>query len=294
VEGGQIAVLLIVGTVPSTGLAAIMGKVEEDGDFLVIDGHRIPSMQGTTVMISAALATCRHFGLDAPHAIVAGDVGDGKGTREMYDILVQRVAELSPKVVALHYCLPIMGLIKRFCQAVEKCSRRPILVADAGAMYAAKAAGLAKQFDIFTPDPSEIAFLADAKASHPAYVSEHLINVDTTKVPQQAADAYRHGDAAKLLLIKGKTDYVAQNGEILATISEPDIPMLEPIGGTGDTITGLVSALVYAGFEPLKAAVIAARTNRLAGEIARPTPATKARQIVEHFDEALKSAAGDS
>lgn len=279
--------LLIVGTVPSTGLPAIMGKIEEEGDFLVIDGHRIPSMQGTTVMVSAASAVTRYFGLEAPHVIVAGDVGDGKGTRDIYDILARRVAELAPKVVTLHYCLPVMGLIRKFCQAVEKCAERPILVADAGAMYAAKAAGLANQFDILTPDPSEIAFLADAKASHPAYVSEHLINVDGTQVPQQVADAYRQGDAARMLLVKGKTDYVARNGEILATINEPNIPMLEPIGGTGDTITGLVSALVYAGFEPDKAAVIAFRTNRIAGELAQPTPATRARQIIEYFGDAL-------
>jgi len=285
--------LLIVGTVPSMGLDAIMGKVEEDESFLVIDGHRVPSMQGTTVMISAAMAVNKHFGLEAPHAIVAGDPGDGKGTRDIYDILIQRVAELSPKVVTLHYCLPIMGLIRRFCQAVEKCAERPILVADAGAMYAAKAAGLSNQFDIFTPDPSEIAFLADAKASHPAYVSEHLLSGDINQVPQYVADAYQHGDAAKLLLVKGKTDFVARDGEILATINEPNIPMLEPIGGTGDTITGLVSALVYAGFEPAKAAVIAFRTNRIAGKLAQPTPATKARQIVEYFSEALTLATKD-
>ena len=186
-----------------------------------------------------------------------------------------------------------MGLIRRFCQAVDKCAERPILVADAGAMYAAKAAGISNQFDIFTPDPSEIAFLADAKASHPAYVSEHLLSGDINQVPQYVADAYQHGDAAKLLLIKGKTDFVARDGEVLATINEPNIPMLEPIGGTGDTITGLVSALVYAGFEPAKAAVIAFRTNRIAGELAQPTPATKARQIVEHFSEALTLATKD-
>ena len=282
--------LLIVGSIPSTNLDAIMGKVVEEGNFLVIDSNRVPSMQGTTVMISAAMAVTRHFGLEGPHAIVAGDPGDGKGTRAMYDILIQRVAELSPKVITLHYCLPIMGLIRRFVQAIEKCATRPFLIADAGALYAAKAAGLAKEFDIFTPDPSEIAFLADAKASHPAYVSEHLLSADSTKVPQMVADAYQHGDAPKLLLVKGKTDYVGKDGKIVATINEPDIPTLEPIGGTGDTITGLVSGLVYAGLEPVKAAVIAFKTNRIAGQLANPTPATKARQLIDYFDKALEIA----
>ena len=280
--------LLIAGTVPSLGLHATMGKVEQDGDFLVFGGERIPSMQGTTVMISAALAVTRFFGLEPPYALVAGDAGDGGGTREIYDILFQKLPELAPKVVTLHYCLPVMGLIRRFLQTVDKCKERPILIADAGAMYAAKAAGVAKQFDIFTPDPSEMAYLADAKASHPAYVSEHLIIVDSSQVPQEIADAYKHGDAAKLLLVKGKTDYVAKDGRVLATINQPNVPALEPIGGTGDTITGLISGLVYAGIEPEKAAVIAFRTNRIAGELAQPTPATKARQIVEKFGEAFK------
>jgi NAD(P)H-hydrate repair Nnr-like enzyme with NAD(P)H-hydrate dehydratase domain len=280
--------LLIAGTVPSLGLHATMGRVEQDGNFLIFGGERIPSMQGTTVMISAALATTRFFGLEPPYALVAGDAGDGGGTREIYDILFQKLPELAPKVVTLHYCLPVMGLIRRFLQAVDKCKERPFLIADAGAMYAAKAAGLAKQFDIFTPDPSEIAYLADGKASHPAYVSEHLIIVDSSQVPQEIADAYKHGDTAKLLLVKGKTDYVAKDGKVLATINQPNIPALEPIGGTGDTITGLISGLVYAGIEPEKAAVIAFRTNRVAGELAQPTPATKSRQIVEKFGEALK------
>ena len=83
--------------------------------------------------------------------------------------------------------------------------------------------------------------------------------------------------------MKGKTDYVAQAREILATIDEPNVPTLEPIGGTGDTITGLVSGLVYAGMEPKNAAIFARRTNRTAGILARPTPATKVKDIIDQF-----------
>ncbi|HEY9834709.1 MAG TPA: NAD(P)H-hydrate dehydratase [Stenomitos sp.] len=89
-------------------------------------------------------------------------------------------------------------------------------------------------------------------------------------------------------LVKGKTDYVASEGKILATISEPDVPTLEPIGGTGDTITGLVSALVYAGLEPKAAAIIACRANRMAGKLTQPTPATKVRQVVDQFPTVLR------
>jgi NAD(P)H-hydrate repair Nnr-like enzyme with NAD(P)H-hydrate dehydratase domain len=134
-----------------------------------------------------------------------------------------------------------------------------------------------------TPDPSEIAFLADPLATHPAYIARHLFDCDSSKIPQQIVDAYNNDSAASLLLVKGKTDYIAREGNILATINQPDVPTLEAIGGTGDTITGLVSALVFAGYTPYKAAVIAAGTNRMAGEFTRPTPATKVSQIIDRF-----------
>lgn len=50
----------------------------------------------------------------------------------------------------------------------------------------------------------------------------------------------------------------------MATITKPDVPALEAIGGTGDTITGLVAAFTYAELEPHQAAIIADRANRMA------------------------------
>ena len=66
----------------------------------------------------------------------------------------------------------------------------------------------------------------------------------------------------------------------MATITKPDVPALEAIGGTGDTITGLVAAFTYAELEPHQAAIIAARANRMAGQFAEVTPATRVRQVV--------------
>ena len=74
----------------------------------------------------------------------------------------------------------------------------------------------------------------------------------------------------------------------MATITEPDIPALEAIGGTGDTITGLVSALAYAELELPEAAIIAARVNRMAGKFAHATPATKVRQVIAQFPAVFK------
>jgi NAD(P)H-hydrate repair Nnr-like enzyme with NAD(P)H-hydrate dehydratase domain len=239
-------------------------------------------------MITAALITTGYLKLEAPQALVVGDTGQGKGSREMYEYLIRNVAKLSPEVLALHYCLPDMALSRRLCEAVKKCPKRPIMIADAASMYAAKAAGLATEFDIFTPDATEMAFLADPDATHPAYIARHLFDTDVTQTPKLVAAAYQKKNAARLLLVKGATDYVVRNGEILATISEPNVPALEPIGGTGDTITGLLSAFVYAGMEPHEAAIVAARANRIAGKLAKATPATKVRQIINQFPAVFK------
>jgi len=63
---------------------------------------------------------------------------------------------------------------------------------------------------------------------------------------------------------------------------------LEPIGGTGDTLTGLVSALAYAGYPLIEAAILAAKINRVAGEMADPDPATQVCEIIRHIPTALE------
>jgi len=280
--------MLLFGTIPDKNLPLVYGQVRQDGDYLYAGEHRFSRTQGTGAMISAALAITKYFSVESPYALVAGDIGDGNGSRELYKYLIDHIAELSPDVLTMHYSLPIMTLLRKVCQNVKLCAKRPIMIADAGAMYAAKGAGLASEFDIFTPDSSEIAFLADPQATHPAYIANHLFTADAEKIPEQIVDAYSHNSASKLLLVKGKTDYVASDGKILATIDQPNIPMLEPIGGTGDTITGLVSALVYAGLEPRDAAIYACRTNRMAGLKAQPTPATSVKEIVDQFSAVAK------
>ncbi|UCG55493.1 MAG: sugar kinase [Dehalococcoidia bacterium] len=280
--------MLIAGTIPNKDIPLILGQVRRDGDSLFVDGKYFSCIQGTGAMISAALAVTTYLKLEPPKVLVVGDIGDGKGSRELYSYLIDNITSLSPDVFVMHYCLPIMALMRQLCKAIENCNKKPFMVADAGAMYAAKAASLASEFDILTPDPSEIAFLADAKATHPAYIAEHLFRCTPKKIPEQIKAAFDNGSAADLLLVKGETDYVANESGILAEIDQPDVPKLEAIGGTGDTITGLVSALVYADLKPHIAAIIAARANRMAGKFAEPTPATKVRQIIDQFPMVFK------
>jgi NAD(P)H-hydrate repair Nnr-like enzyme with NAD(P)H-hydrate dehydratase domain len=280
--------MLIAGTIPDTDIKLTIGEVTADGDFLAVDGRRFPCAQGTGAMVSAALAVTDYLKLDRPTVVVAGDIGEGKGSRAIYEYLIENIRLLTPKVLALHYWLPDMALTRRLCDAVEKCDVRPVMIADAASMYSAKASGMAPRFDVFTPDATEMAFLADPTATHPAYIARHLFDTDVTQTPKLVSAAYANNSAAKLLLVKGAIDYIVRDGEILETISEPDVSALEAIGGTGDTITGLVAAFAYAGLELHEAAIIAAKANRMAGKLANPTPATKVAEIIRQFPAVFK------
>ena len=92
---------------------------------------------------------------------------------------------------------------------------------------------------------------------------------------------YKYNNAARCLLVKGKQDCVGPTGRgIQATIDSPVEEAMEAIGGTGDTLTGIVTALIESGMEIMKASTVAAKVNRLAGYYARPTPATQVMEII--------------
>ena len=275
--------LLIAGTVPYADFPLVTGKVWLDDELLIVGRHNFPRTQGTGAMIGAALAVTGYLQQENPYVVLAGDTGQGKGSRAIYEHLIQTIDELSPDVLALHYWLPDMMLSRRLCNAIDKCRKRPLMIADAASMYSAKAAGLASRFDIFTPDSTEMAFLADPDATHPAYINKHLFDTDVTRTPELVTAAYKNNDAAKFLLVKGSTDYIVRNGEILETVTEPNVPELEAIGGTGDMITGQVAAFTSAGLEPHQAAIISAKANRTAGKYAQATPATKVSEIIDRL-----------
>jgi NAD(P)H-hydrate repair Nnr-like enzyme with NAD(P)H-hydrate dehydratase domain len=279
--------IIIAGTVPIKDMPLVFGEARMEGDILLVNDQRIACTQGTGAMISAALKTTDYLKLEPPHALLAGDIGQGEGSRAIYEYLIKHIAELAPEVLSLHYWLPDMAQTRRLCAAVEKCRKKPVLIADAASMYSAKAAGQASYFDIFTPDAAELAFLADPDATHPAYVRFMIYN-DMEWMPDLIKSAYDNHNTAKLTLVKGATDFIVKEGEIIATLTEPDVPMMEPIGGTGDTITGMVSSFVYAGLEHHEAAVIAARANRTAGKMALVTPATRVKYVVDQLPAVFK------
>jgi NAD(P)H-hydrate repair Nnr-like enzyme with NAD(P)H-hydrate dehydratase domain len=282
--------LIIAGIVPIKTLPLLEGRVMKERAFLRIGDYQIPATQGTAAMISAALAVSQYFQLESPRAVVAGDIGRGDGSRLIYQYLIQNLLQLKPRVLALHYCMPDLELMRQLYEQVKLLDPPPVLIADAASMYAAKAVGLASAFDVFTPDLSELAFLADKEEIHPAYIDKHLFeSCDIKTVPEFIALAYENQGAARYLLVKGKADYIADKNGILSSIDGPDIPELECIGGTGDTITGMVAALIYKGLNIPDALKISAQANRLAGAIETTTPATRINEIIDRLPQVFKS-----
>ena len=280
--------LTIVGTIPVSGLGLTEGKAILRDFNLAIDGLELVPSLGTSAMVSAAAITCEALGCEPPLVVIIGDIGDGKGSRELYKYLMFRLPELNPTVLAMHYIMPYTAEMRKVIDAIRTQKEEMTILADAGSRYAAKAAGLAGEFDIFTPDSGEMAYLADPDASHPAYVQHLLFEIDTSETINLINKAYEHNNITKVLLVKGVVDYIAEGGRIVKTVEEPVIPVMESIGGTGDVLIGILSALIHAGYEKVDACIKAAKVNRIAGKIARPAPATPVSEIIAKIPDALK------
>jgi NAD(P)H-hydrate repair Nnr-like enzyme with NAD(P)H-hydrate dehydratase domain len=165
-----------------------------------------------------------------------------------------------------------------FVEQVAALPRRPKLIADAGGMYLMKTVGKATAFDVFTPDEGELYFLADETAPHPLYVRREILEGEHS-VENLYWQAHAARNTALLTVIKGSTDRVFENGRKVFELSAPLIPAMEAIGGTGDTVTGLLTAFMAAG--DARGVEKALTLNRLIGQAVRCTPAT---QIVEFID----------
>jgi ADP-dependent NAD(P)H-hydrate dehydratase / NAD(P)H-hydrate epimerase len=282
-------VLAVIGTVPDQEFPLVCGEATLDRATLSVAGHSCPVNRGTPALLAAAIKTSQTLGQPLPHAYLIGDLGLGDGSKKLYEHLCTHLGQTDFTTLCFHYLLPDVDWHNRVFFAIESMARRPVLIADAGFMYVAKMSGQADQYDLFTPDVGELAFLADEEAPHPFYTRGFILH-DDNLAPDLIKRAYTFDNAAKYLLVKGKVDYVANRNGILAAVLEPDIETLEPIGGTGDTVTGIVAALVDAGVTIPKAALIAARVNRLVGFFANPNPATQVGEIIKYIPKSLKQA----
>jgi len=283
-------VLLVIGTLPEPELPVVAGPVTVSPAGLAVDGCRFPVTRGTAALLAAACRALEALGQPPPVAFLAGDIGLGEGSHRLYEYAAAHLGERPVSAVVGHYILPQVDGHSRVFMALEELSPRPKLIADAGFMYVAKMSGYAPAYDLFTPDAGELAFLADEQAPHPFYTRGFILQ-EEERVPELIGRAYAHDNAPRCLLVKGRTDYVACREGILATVSEPEVPALEAMGGTGDTLTGLAAALISAGREVCEAATLACRLNRLAGALARPTPATPVTALIACIPAALQEVA---
>ncbi len=156
--------------------------------------------------------------------------------------MTSHLSEFDFKVLTFHYLQPDVDWHNRVLFCIEAMERRPILIADAGFMYAAKMSGQAAAYDFFTPDVGELAFLADEMAPHPFYTRGFILHKNNN-VPDLIQRAYLHQNAARYLLVKGQPDFIADERGVIETVDQPSFDAMEAIGGTGDTLTGLLSVL---------------------------------------------------
>ncbi|MEW6416704.1 MAG: NAD(P)H-hydrate dehydratase [Nitrospirota bacterium] len=281
--------LALIGTIPYPNLPVISREILIKDGNLTIGGESFPIHRGFQAMIGAAAIVCAELGLSSPIGFTVGDIGLGDGSRRLYEYLKNRLTDLPAKVLTFHYLMPDVNWHNKVFWAIEERAERPILIADAGFMYVAKMSGYAPSYDLFTPDIGELAFLADDMAPHPFYTRGFICH-EESNVPSLISRAYQGENASKAMIVKGEKDYICSKGEIVAIIEEPNVEALEAIGGTGDTLTGIVSALIYGGYAIEEAAILAARINRIAGQLAHPNPGTQVSEIIRHIPKAISMA----
>ena len=282
---------LIVGTIPEPNCEVIQTHFSVKEKALISDNlkMRLPLARGLGALVGASLYTLESLATSAVdlEILLAGDVGSGSGSRKLYATLIERLAKFPALAgITFHYLYPDVDWHNRILLAVEELNPKPLLVADAGFMYAAKMSGYADHYDLFTPDHGELAFLADANAPHPFYTRGFFLD-NNRSTRELINKAYADNNAAKWLIVKGRTDAIVCQGEIKAQVADPMVPAMEAIGGTGDLVVGVASGLLAAGFDLNAASLLAAQACRMAGALAQPTPATQIEEILPFIQKAI-------
>ena len=284
--------LSVVGTIPDKDFPLTTGEVRVDKGMLCVGDMRIPINRGTPALLAAVIEAGKALGQSLPFGYLVGDIGLGDGSRRLYEFLTEQLASSEFQTIVFHYLQPDVDWHNRVLFSVEEMPRRPNLIADAGFMYAAKMSGLSEKYDLFTPDVGELAFLADEEAPHPFYTRGFILQ-EEDRVPELISRAYKNKNAAKILLVKGKKDYVVDSHGVQAVIESPAAEAMEAIGGTGDTLTGIVATLIDSGMSVKDASVIGARVNRLAGSFSELTPAAQVTEIIRHISRAMGDILGE-
>ena len=278
--------LSIIGTVPEKDFPLVHGQVTLSNDRLTIADRKISIKRGTPALLAAAVKTSQAINGPEVHAFLIGDIGTGAGSRHLYEFLTENLQDFSFRTLTFHYLQPIAHWHDRVLSTIDTMKSKPILIADAGYMYAAKMSGQAARYDLFTPDIGELSFLADEMAPHPFYTRGFILH-NNDNVPDLIKRAYQHQNAAQHLLVKGERDYIVNKDKTFGIVDHPSFEAMEAIGGTGDSLTGLATVLCSVDFTIDEGAVLAARTNRWTGFYTRPTASTQVLDLIEKIPRAL-------
>jgi hypothetical protein len=108
--------------------------------------------RGDPALPAAAAKVAETLGQEVPFAYLAGDIGRGNGSKELYQYLVEHLKETSFHTITFHYLQPLVEWHNQILAIIEKMTPRPALIADAGSMYMAKMSGKYEAYDLFTPD----------------------------------------------------------------------------------------------------------------------------------------------
>ena len=149
---------MICGTVPDASFPLTGGRWRLDGGFLHAEGGGIAPLsvqRGTPALLGTALLTCETLGVEPPTALLAGDTGNGDGSRKLYSSLAASPSLSGVRGITFHYLFPNLDGHNRVLMALEETDPKPVLVADAGFMYVAKMSGYADAYDLFTPDAGD-------------------------------------------------------------------------------------------------------------------------------------------
>ncbi len=279
---------LIVGTSPQLPKGHLAyGKYDVATCRITLSTGDIVSVErGFETLAATADTICKSLNTEPPLILCASDQGSGDGSKKAYAYLIEHLKEINPTGITFHYLFPDVDWHNKVLMSIEELPKRPVLVADAGFMYVAKMSGYSDQYDLFTPDLGEMSFLADELAPHPFYTRGFLLGKDSN-AENLLERAKKHDNISKNLIIKGSTDYLVFDGEIAEKVSEPSVPAMECIGGTGDLVTGIVTGLLASNMPMQEACRVAVKTNRTLAEIAKPNPATAVGTLMPFLDQAL-------
>ncbi len=279
---------LIVGTLADPAAEVDQAEFYWESGRLLWGGRPIQPQRGTAALMAAYALAAQALGLPPGQALLAGDDGGGEGSRAVYRRLEAQIPENKWHGLTFHYLFPEAASHDRIFLALDELKPRPLMAADAGFMYVAKLCGQAAEYDLFTPDAGEMAYLADTLAPHPFYTRGALIHREPQ--PSTFRETYEEGNAARTMLVKGSADYIVWRGRAVHRVAGPLVPALEAMGGTGDTTVGLASAFLAGGYSPVRAAALAAHLNRRAGYLASPDPGSPITVLLEALGPLLREA----